>query len=847
MGTGITATVFADGQRLDDGCTDAGPEDPVVLTGLEIAWGRDTTVDQPEASTCSFDILDPPRGGSFVDRLRTGTRIDVTASGSVYPDPTEPVWPDPGFETALPGTYRSNALVTRSTRRASSGTYSLRLDPVDASRRSTVNIAPAPFSPAGTDPDAWDAIPTTTPGQTWSFGTSLFAPPGATVIVRPILYTGPYAGSGTVLSSPTLAITGDGTWQTVTGQFVPNRAGAWVGISVSTYPTGLAWDQLPPTMTWDSLTPADVRANLADDPHTLGNNTSRWRYQVGTGGAYEPAWMTDTDTPDGQPGYRRLTITTAGTAGNEGPYYRQDGGLDGQVGDTLTLSFYYRTSADTPRNVTVTASTRLGGAQVGNTAEASVPLVVGEWVRLVVTVTATAAFDGFQIWARELLADAPVAGTTIDCTMMLAEMSPTLGTYFDGDTPDTDTTTYAWTGEPNASTSTASTAGAGSWANWQWDDFGAVFVDDVTVLAPAQGTESTVLVYSGRVASLEAGYDDEAGAPVISVECVDFTADMENVNVGSEPWQVEPMGTRFQRIVTATGMPVTAEIDASVAGILVSWRDVDSQAAAGLLAELAESVDAVMWSATHQVTGPYLRVEDPANRQSQFWLQYAGGVVVIVPNPGGVTAMDLSACDLLRDDVSWKQDTQDVVTRASVSWQEQGVDDDGKNTTTEHTVTIIDDALEDAHGVRGLSLSTQLQAEADAHAVAEKLLARTSISDWRASGLVLDDAWLDDPDDEDVTRLLTLLDGTSRNGLAVSLVGLPAWSPTGATVPVYLEGGKYTFEDGAWVLDLTVSNATAQGASTHWDDLDPTWTWDMFDPAITWDDLRGVGVAPEGA
>lgn len=636
MGTGIGCTVYADGVRLADGQLGEPDGVPTVLSGLSVVWGRDTTVDQPEASTCSFELMDAPGGGSFAELLRTGTAIDVNAAGMVYPDPTEPVWPDPGFETGLPGIVRSNSLTSRSSRRTSSGSYALRIDPVDGSRRSTTVVAPALFSAPGTDPGAWDAIPTTSEGQTWTYGASVWAPPGAVVLVRPVLFSGPYAADAVVFTGSALTVTGGdaGGWQTVSGTFVPGVDGAWVGVQISTYPGGWSWDQLAPELTWDALTSS--------------------------------------------------------------PY-----------------------------------------------------------------------------------------------------------------------------------------------ADWQWDDFGSVYLDDVTVLAPAAGVESVVRVFSGRVIALEAAFDNSTGTPVVKVSCADFTADLDNADVGDEPWSVEPMGDRFERILSETGMTVGAEIDASVSGISVSWRDVDSQPAAGLLGELATSVDAVMWSATHIVTGPYLRVEDPTNRPSQHVLELVDGTVQIVD--GGALALVLSACDVLRDDVKWEQDTQDVVTRAAVTWKEQGTDDDGKPTTTDRTVTLIDRPLEAEYGLRRLALSTELVNADDAGDVAAKLLARTSVSDWRADGIVIDDGYLDDADADDTERLLTLLDGTSRNGLPVSLVDLPPWTPAGDVVPVYLEGGSYSFTDGVWRLDLTVSNATAQGASVQWDQLDSSWQWDQFDPSISWDDLRGVG------
>jgi hypothetical protein len=384
---------------------------------------------------------------------------------------------------------------------------------------------------------------------------------------------------------------------------------------------------------------------------------------------------------------------------------------------------------------------------------------------------------------------------------------------------------------------------------WSWDDYGSAFVDDVAVLAPAGGTEQVVLVFSGRVTALVDTWDDELGAPRITVTCADFTADLDNRDVGDQPWLVEPVGDRMQRIVDLSGMGVPLTVPASVAGILVSWRDVDSQPAMGLLTTYASSVDAILWSATHQVTGPYLEVEDPAMRPSLAELEENDdGVVVIVAAAASVDSLDLSACDVLRDDVTWTQDTQDVTTRVAVTWKEQGVDDEGQTTTTDRTVTIVDAPLETRLGSRRVSLSSELQAADDATEVAGRLLARSSVIDWRATGLVIDDRDLDDVDVATLVLLLTLLDGTSRNGAAIRLVDLPAWAPSVGPAGVYLEGGDYNFEDGAWVLSLTVSNATGAGKSVTWDELDPTWTWDQFDPSITWDDLRGVGVATtEGA
>ena len=258
----------------------------------------------------------------------------------------------------------------------------------------------------------------------------------------------------------------------------------------------------------------------------------------------------------------------------------------------------------------------------------------------------------------------------------------------------------------------------------------------------------------------------------------------------------------------------------------------------------------MLWSATHQTTGPYLKVEDPAQRTPLAHLEMVDGVIVIVEGGPNGTALEISACDLLRDPVQWTQTVADVTTRAAVTWLQQGVDDDGQPTTTDRTVTIVDDGLEDQYGQRGISVSTMLQSSTDATDVANRVLARTSQYGWRADGLYLDDDTISSVDATATVTLLELLDGTLRNGRALRLVDLPEWSPVGTDVGVYLEGGSYAFdvdvdnESTIWQLDLTVSNAAGTGESLTWADVDPTWQWVQVDPSISWLDLYGVGPAP---
>lgn len=615
MTTGIGCTLTVAGTTVLDGCTVGDPLDPTALSGLSVAWGRDTTMGQPEPSSCTFDVMDVPGGESFATRFRVGSTVRVEATGTLYPDPTESTFPDPGFVTGVGGWLPSNASAA-----ITSG--ALQVIPLDASVRAGVQLAPLAFAPNGTEPDAWDTIPTTSPGQSWTFGVRVWAAMGAAVTVRPLLYRGPWAATVTPVPDAALTFIGDAAWHTVTGTFIPGVAGNWVGVEVATDPTGRRW--LDATGTWAAA--------------------------VGT-----------------------------------------------------------------------------------------------------------------------------------------------------------------------------------------WLDASAIRVDDVQVLAPAAGTARTVLVFAGRITDAETAWDDAAHTNVTRCSAVDFTADLNNRDIGDAPWLVEPMSTRFNRVLTLAGLPITATIDATVGALRLSWQDIDSQPAFGLLRSFAESTDAVMWPAAHATTGAYFKVEDAGQRSAILRLEMVGGVVKIVTAGG----RNITACAIGRDPVKFVQSVSDVATRVAVTWLLQGTDENGV-TTTEQTVTVVDTAAETTLGTRRVSLSTLLQSSADATAVANRVMARTDAIDWRVQGFEVDD-----DDTTDVDLMLTLIDGTARIGLPLNLIDLPAWAPIPEQVPVYVEGGSLTFEDGRWIAAMNVSRGAGLGTSVTWAQVPPAWRWVDVDPSIRWLDLIGVaGPAP---
>lgn len=379
-----------------------------------------------------------------------------------------------------------------------------------------------------------------------------------------------------------------------------------------------------------------------------------------------------------------------------------------------------------------------------------------------------------------------------------------------------------------------------------WADFIQVWIDHVAILAPAGGAAVSLLVFGGRITDMESLAEGDTAQ--LDITATDFLGDLGNRFVGDEPWMKEPLQTRFLRVLQlarAGAEPaITADIASTVAAVPMSWEDVDHRAASGLLTDMAQSVDGVLWSATHLVSGPFVRLEDPEQRPSLYQLALQGGFIVIVPvNPDtlpiGQRPLDISSCDVLREPVRFVLDVSDIATRTTVQWAEQTLNDEGQPAPTERTVAVIDPSAEIAYGTRNISVQTLLTTQVEAQDVAERLLAR-STGQWRMEGLqVADDDFLV-PDTTAVELLLALLDGVKRGGLPLRVTDLPPWSPMGTSAVCYLEGGTYSYTGGGWVLSLTVSRATGLGSNAQWDQLPPTWTWNQWSPGITWDDLRGV-------
>lgn len=201
---------------------------------------------------------------------------------------------------------------------------------------------------------------------------------------------------------------------------------------------------------WDAYTgglPTEVARNLAINPRPASG--TGWAGSAGTGAATTVLLLPSApDGPEGRTGYRRMTWTTAATGGTAGPYFRADGTIpDGRAGDVLPCSMWVRPSVAVTWRLQV--STRKAGASVG-TALAGTPVDCpsGQWSRLAETLTATADYDGVQVWASTPAA--PLGTATVDHGSVV--IGHDLG-YSDGDVSPDPALVPSWLGDPGLSAS----------------------------------------------------------------------------------------------------------------------------------------------------------------------------------------------------------------------------------------------------------------------------------------------------------------------------------------------------------------------------------------------------------
>jgi hypothetical protein len=486
-----------------------------------------------------------------------------------------------------------------------------------------------------------------------------------------------------------------------------------------------------------------------------------------------------------------------------------------------------------PGTVTGTITPRIGSSAVAAGSNGPPITLRDQWVR--VQMTFTTDTDGGNLGFYPALGG---AGGQVWADGLQLVRGAVLPEYFDGDTPDTATYLYAWSGTAHGSSSTRSSSPIVDMsclvdkvtihhgredttdqpepavATLELDlhpDLGPVPVEleigsrlAITTTPPGG---ATVTRFAGRVTDLNLGWEDAGEdtpeARIGQLQAVAYVADLGRRTVGEEPWPAELDGARVARIMTAAGAPLNpATSDPGRVTILA--RDIDTRDALSTAQDVAVSASGMVW---HSRAGE-VRYADVDHRK---------GVAV---------ALDLDACDVLVTP-TWRRTVEGLINRLTLGY---GVAPEGGQQPT-----YFDERPESIarYGTYAFSLTSELSTLADAQALAQMLLVRNIAPVWNLAALPIDiEAF-------EPARYAALL-GLEVHDL-IRVTGFPAMASAPTSAALWVEGWTETLTAGRHELDLTVSGYCRTAPSPQWDTLDPNWTWDALDPTLTWDAISCLG------
>lgn len=262
---------------------------------------------------------------------------------------------------------------------------------------------------------------------------------------------------------------------------------------------------------------------------------------------------------------------------------------------------------------------------------------------------------------------------------VMVEAGDTDGAFFNGDTPDTPTADYAWTGAAGASTSTETGP--------VWSDISCL-VDEVSInhgrddsgsqpdassatltLSPDQTGAlplpaaveigATIRVtttlagttydrFVGRLTDISLGWDDAGeGTPdegIGQLVATGVLADLGRRVIGDVPWPQELDGARVSRIMAAAGIALDP-LYSDPGTVQILARDVDAQPALELAQGVAADAGGILW----QTRSGVVRYADAEHRR------------------GTTTSLALDACDTLVTP-TWQRTTEGLINDVSIGY-----------------------------------------------------------------------------------------------------------------------------------------------------------------------------------
>lgn len=416
----------------------------------------------------------------------------------------------------------------------------------------------------------------------------------------------------------------------------------------------------------------------------------------------------------------------------------------------------------------------------------------GNWTRFSGTFTMPAT--GNYCLFRILNPASWAAGQEIYIDGALLEKSSTLGDYFDGST--TIPLGAAWTGTPNASTSTLT--------GIQQPIFTGI-ISDIDISLDAYGSDGSIAIYSitavGPLANLNrrqvgaAGFAKEFdGTRILNILSEAFLTEWDDVSP-TLTWAGLPVGTTwnsYDAVGQALVDSLVANIDTPGQYELMAYSAGDTDAYT-LAVEAANSGRGVLWE---NGTGS---------------LHYDDYLARSLTTPLELTADDILA-NGLRTDAQWGE----IVNDAIVTYRA------GQTVARDEQSIILYGQLT---GTRTTTLHNLVDAEAQA----------ADFIDSRAYPRMYPETItvpLHSPTVNDYTRDAL---AAVYNGLRVSTTALPA--VFGTTFDGFVEGFTWNLTRYTAELALTCSAYSETYSSVIWYQIPPTQDWATYNASTQWEDL----------
>mgnify|MGYP001429852385 CR=1 FL=1 len=331
--------------------------------------------------------------------------------------------------------------------------------------------------------------------------------------------------------------------------------------------------------------------------------------------------------------------------------------------------------------------------------------------------------------------------------------------------------------------------------------------------------------FTGKIADAALTHVVDDGAR-LAITATGKLTDLATIPVTPTAWPEETSGVRAGRILDDAGVTVYA----AAGDLTVLAQTADEASALELLTQLASDTGAAVFD----TPGGGLVFQDLAGRAQRYIDDIWTSMTSIWSATSGTWADQDSPAvsepvDLPADAVAWSPTFEkhlgDIVNRVVVNYGAalQHIEDDTASQT--------------AHGIRSVTLDTQLAYLADAQLRAEQVVARLANPRYQLSGVSV---LVHDLDAPTRTAVLGL-----RCGDRAIVLGLPRPAPTTDWLGV-VEGWseQYSldrFDEStaveSHILTLALSDPRASFATVQWSAVTGTRTWSNIHATVPWTDV----------